>query len=317
MPLHDVAFVCERDENARPNPPMRLLILCLHLVIFNAGLAAPAAAPVNWQSAERAKILAGVSAIPKLGAPGPVAIWGPDAFPVIAAGESGKPETALAAAAGFGKGRILIFGHNSYLDPGNGNEASVGALLVNSVKWMSTKQKPRVGTNDTKSAAFLESKGFPAKKIAGALDKKALHDFDVIIANVQSVTDDGDGEAVMEFVKGGGGLIAGMTGWAFEQTSGGKRLNSGHGLNKALMAAGLAFTDASGFGGKEKEFSSRNDLPPLMNAQLALDAMLAQEKGGAKLSAQDFEQGGSAIQLALSAQAEVGKLERWMPKGLN
>ena len=282
---------------------MRLLILCLPLVVFHAASAAPAAVPANWQSAERAKILARVSAIPKLGAPGPVAIWGPYAFPVITAGESGKPETALAAAAGFGKGRIVVFGHNSYLDPGNGNEASVGALLVNSVKWMSTKQKPRIGSNDAKSVAFLETKGFTAEKIAGVPEQKNIRDFDVLVLNAQSLTGDAEGEIVLDFVKNGGGLIAGMTGWAFEQTSGGKRLNSGHGLNKALMAAGVAFTDASGFGGKEKEFSPRNDLPPMMNAQVALDAMLAQQKGGAALSAQDFAQGGSAIQLALSAQA--------------
>ena len=152
--------------------PMRLLILCLHPVVFHVASAATAPALANWQSTERTKILAGVSAIPKLGAPGPVAIWGPYAFPVIAAGESGKPETALVAASGFGKGRILIFGHNSYLDPGNGNEASVGALLVNSVKWMSTKQKPRVGVHGANAATFLESKGFLAKKIAGALTRK-------------------------------------------------------------------------------------------------------------------------------------------------
>ena len=282
---------------------MRLLVSCISLMLLRASFAAPAAAPVNWQSAERVKILAGVTAIPKLGAPGPVAIWGPHAFPVIAAGDAGKPETALAGATGFGKGRIVIFGHNSYLDPGSGNEAGVGALLVNSVKWMSAKQKPRIGTNDGKSAAFFESKGFAAKKIAGTPDKKSIHDFDVLVLNVQSLAGDAEGEAVLDFVKNGGGLIAGMTGWAFEQTSGGKRLNSGHGLNKALMAAGIAFTDASGFGGKEKEFSPRNDLPAVMNAQVALDAMLASQKGGAALSPQDFAQGGSAIQLALSAQA--------------
>ena len=137
--------------------PMRLLILCLHLVVVNAAFAAPAAAPVNWQSPERAKLLAGVAAIPKLGAPGPVAIWGPLAFPVLASGdgEGGKAQTALVAAAGFGKGRVVLFGHNSYLEPDGGNDASVGALLVNSVKWVTQKQKPRVGTNDAKTAAFL------------------------------------------------------------------------------------------------------------------------------------------------------------------
>ena len=198
---------------------MRLVLSCISLMLLHASLAAPVPAPVNWQSAERVKILAGVTAIPKLGAPGPVAIWGPYAFPVIAAGESGKPETALAAAAGFGKGRIVIFGHNSYLDGSGGNEASVGALLVNSVKWMSAKQKPRIGTNDGKSTAFFESKGFAAKKIAGTPDKKSIHDFDVLVLNVQSVTDDATGEAVLDFVKNGGGLIAGMTGCACTERS--------------------------------------------------------------------------------------------------
>ena len=282
--------------------PMRLLILCLHLVVVHNAFAAPAAAPVNWQSAERAKLLAGVAAVPKLGAPGPVAIWGALAFPVLAAGDGGKAETALVAAAGFGKGRIVLFGHNSYLAADGGNEASVGALLVNSVKWGTQKQKPRVGTNEAKSAAFLGSQKFDVKKIAGSPDKKAIHDFDVLVLNAQSVTSEADGQAVLDFVKNGGGLIAGMTGWAFEQTSGGKRLNTGHGLNAALVAAGISFTDASGFGGKEKDFSPRTDLSPMMNAQAALDAMMRSQKGGAALTPEEFTQGSSAIQLALSAQ---------------
>ncbi|MEO6788942.1 MAG: M60 family metallopeptidase, partial [Chthoniobacteraceae bacterium] len=285
-----------------PSFPMRLLILCLHVVILNAAFAAPAAAPVNWQSAERAKLLAGVSAIPKLGAPGPVAIWGPLAFPVLAAGESGKAETALVAAAGFGKGRIVLFGHNSYLEPSGGNEASVGALLVNSVKWSTQKQRPRIGTNDSKTAAFLGAQKFDVKKLAGAPEKKNIRDFDVLVLNAQSITGDAEGQAVLDFVKNGGGLVAGMTGWAFVQTSGGKRLNTGHGLNTALLAAGVAFTDASGVGGKEKEFSPRADLPAMMNAQAALDAMMRSQKGGAILAPEEFAQGSSAIQLALSAQ---------------
>jgi hypothetical protein len=68
-------------------------------------------APANWQSGLRAKLLDGVKSIPKAGAPGPVAIFGQFAFPVIAANADGKSELALAAAAGYGKGRALIFGH--------------------------------------------------------------------------------------------------------------------------------------------------------------------------------------------------------------
>jgi hypothetical protein len=278
-----------------------LAAVSLSLVLLHVSFGAPATAPVNWQSAERAKLLAGVSALPKLGAPGPIALWGSSAFPVVATGgEDGKAETALAGAAGFEKGRIVLFGHNSYLAPDAGNDASVGALLLNAVKWSTQKQKPRIGTNDTKSAAYLAAKGFAVKKLAGGPEKKALHDFDVLVLNAQSITAEAEGRDVLDFVKNGGGLVAGMTGWAFESTSGGKRLNTANTLNVALAAAGIAFTEAGV--GKARDFSPRTDLPSLMNAQLALDAMLRSQKGGAALTPDEFAQGSSAIQIALAAQ---------------
>jgi hypothetical protein len=219
---------------------------------------------------------------------------------IATGGEEGKAETALVAAAGFEKGRIVLFGHNSYLEPDNANGASVGALLVNAVKWGTQKQKPRVGTNDAKSAAFLATKGFDVKKLTGTPEKRNIHDFDVLVLNAQGLTGEAEGRDLLDFVKNGGGVIAGMTGWAFDQTSGGKRLNSGNTFNVALAAAGIAFTEAGI--GKDKEFAPRPELPPLMNAQLALDAMLRAQKGGSPLSAEEFAQGGSAIRLALGAQ---------------
>ncbi len=260
-------------------------------------------APPNWQSAERAKILQGVSSIPKVGAPGPVAIWGNLAFPVLAAADGDKAELALAAAAGYGKGRALIFGHNSYLDGGNTSSGSLGTLLVNSVNWVGNKEKPRVGVMGTNLAEFLTSKGFKAEKMDGELNKKTLNDYDVVIVNAQRITDEEQGAAVLEFIKGGGGFIGGMTGWAFEQTSGGKTLSAAHGLNKALMSVGIAFTDSSGFGGAQfREFESRTDLPRMMNAFEAITAIKKQREGGTALTPDEINQGANAIQVALAAQ---------------
>ena len=262
-----------------------------------------AQSPANWQNAEREKLLTGVGSVPKLGSPGPVAIWGNFAFPVLAAAEGGKSEMALAAAAGFGKGRVLIFGHNSYIDGGNAGSGGVGTLLVNAVKWVSGKEKPRIGVHGTNLVAFLDSRGFRSKKVAGSLDKKSLNDFDVVIANVQGITSDEEGQAVQDFIKGGGGFIAGMTGWAFEQTSGGQTLSAAHGLNKALLPAGVAFTDSSGFGNAQlREFASRTDLSRYMNAYEAITAIMKQRQGGPALTAEDINQGANAIQIALAAQ---------------
>ena len=41
--------------------------------------------PPALVNAERAKILEGVKSVPKLGAPGPVGIWGQIAFPILSA----------------------------------------------------------------------------------------------------------------------------------------------------------------------------------------------------------------------------------------
>ena len=278
---------------------MKFLPLALLLVTSSA----LAQAPANWQNAEREKLLAGVTSVPKLGAPGPVAIWGNFAFPVLAAAEGGKAEMALAAAAGFGKGRVVIFGHNSYIDGGNVGSGGAGTLLVNCVKWVSGKGKPRIGLHGTKLTGFLEGKGLRAKTFTGKLEKKNLNDYDVVICNAQGITSDDEGQAVQEFVKAGGGFIAGMTGWAFEQTSGGKTLNVAHGLNKALMPIGIAFTDSGGFGNAQlREFEARTDLSKFMNAFEAITAIMKQRQGGPALSPDDINQGASAIQIALAAQ---------------
>ncbi|WP_050024761.1 hypothetical protein [Verrucomicrobium sp. BvORR034] len=234
---------------------------------------APAATPGEWQNAERAKILSGVSSIPRLGAPGPVAIWGNLAFPVISAAESGKPELALAAAAGYGKGRLMIFGHNSYLSAEDAGDGGMGTLLLNAVRWVGNKEKPRIGVKGTNLIAYLDKKGFRAEKMEGPLEKKSLNDYDVVILNAQGITDPAEGQAALEYIKGGGGIIAAMTGWAFEQTSGGKALSIAHGFNNAIMPTGLAFTDSGGFDAAViRQFTARTEQPRMMNAFDAITA---------------------------------------------
>ncbi|HEY1084606.1 MAG TPA: M60 family metallopeptidase, partial [Prosthecobacter sp.] len=121
------------------------------------------------------------------------------------------------------------------------------------------------------------------------------------VLNAQSLTDTEQGARVLEWVKNGGGLIAGMTGWAFSQISGGKDLATSHGLNQALMAAGVAFTDMSAFD-QVRAFEGRADLPRLMNASEAVAAIKKQSSGGASLSPADMKQAANAIQVALAAQ---------------
>ena len=232
--------------------------------------------PPALVNAERSKILEGVKSVPKSGAPGPIGIWGQIAFPILSAPDKDGVEIAVAAAAAYQKGRFILFGHNSFLAGGEGGDH--GKLMENCVKWVGNKEKPRVGLKGVTALNFYKQRGFNAETFA-SVDKKNLSDYDVVIINLQSVTGPEEGEALADYIKGGGGLIGGMTGWAFGQTSGGKDLALAHGVNQALMPAGIAFTDMSAFD-QLRSFEARAELSEFMNASAAISAIKKQRDGG-------------------------------------
>lgn len=274
---------------------MKSTILLALLCLGNALHAQMPAAMVN---AERAKILEGVKNVPKAGAPGPIGIWGTMAFPILSAPDKDGVEIAVAAAAGYAKGRVILFGHNSYLNGGAGGDHA--KLIENCVKWAGNKAKPRVGLKGVNAVDFFKKGGFNAESF-DKVEKKNLGDFDVVIINIQGVTSAEEGAALAEFIKGGGGFIGGMTGWAYGQTSGGKDLAVSHGVNQALMPVGVAITDMSAFD-QLRGFDARVELPAMMNAAEAIAAIKKQREGGPALDAAQMKQGMNAIQIAMAAQ---------------
>lgn len=248
---------------------------------------------------ERAKVLEGVESVPKIGSPGPVAIWGQLAFPILGAADRQGNEQAVAAVAGYGKGRVVLFGQNGYLSGGGGGDHA--KLLENVVRWSSGgKTKPRVGTWKMDEHEVLERAGFEVE-VVKELGKAGLGKVDVVVMNAQGVTDEAAGAAVVEWVKAGGGLVAGMTGWAFEQTSGGKELAIAHGLNRALQPAGIGFTEISGFD-RVQSFVARVELPRLMNASEGIGLMKRATGEQGVLNEMEVRQASNAIQIALAAQ---------------
>ncbi|HEY1082552.1 MAG TPA: hypothetical protein VGE29_09840, partial [Prosthecobacter sp.] len=139
---------------------MHLRLLC-PLLAFCITLPVSAQIPPELVKAERTKLLAEVSSVPKTGAPGPVAIWGNMAFPLLAAADGREAnELAVAAAAGYGKGRIILFGHNSYLDGAAGGDHA--KLLQNCIRWAGNREKPKTGLRGIGSSAFFDQAGLSA-----------------------------------------------------------------------------------------------------------------------------------------------------------
>lgn len=269
-------------------------------LFFLCTLVASAQMPQAMVNAERAKILEGVKSVPKAGTPGPIGIWGNIAFPILSAATgTDANEMAVAAAAAYGKGRIILFGQNAYLNGGAGGDS--GKLLTNCLRWVGNKEKPRLCVKGVQQAAFFEQQGFKTEKLDGPIDKGSLNGCDVLVLNAQNVTDPEEGAVLIEWIKNGGGLVAGMTGWAYGQTSGGKDLATTHGINQALLPAGVGFTDMSSFD-QLPAFQARVELSRFMNASDAINSIKAQRTGGPALTPEETKQGTSAIQIALAAQ---------------
>ncbi len=265
-------------------------------------MAAPGLSPAQSTAlaAERAKLIEGVKTLPRLGAPGAVAVYGALAFPV-ATTASGADADVVAAGGTMGKGRAVIFGHTGYLDGGSGS-GDLDRLLLNAVRWCSGKEKPRIGIKGAKTGALLDQHGLRHESLS-RLEKSALSGFDVIIASVQGLTDEAEAAALTSYIEGGGGFIGAITGWAFAQTSGGKDFTTAFLGNRALAGAGMAWTD-NGIG--EGTLEVRSEGPPLLHALTAI-AALTPKAGAPAPAPETLEQAAKTIQSALSCMPEANK----------
>lgn len=289
--------------------------------------AAPRAAPAPPTAAidaARTALLEGVSVAPRLGQQGPVAIYGAAAFPLLTVPDE-KNTQAVAAAGMSAKGRAVIFGHTGYIDSASQADGDLGRLMVNAVKWCGGKAKPRIGMSGGKLGPFLEQHGFRAEEISGPLKKSNLGDYDVVVLSLGRFNDDAEAEALRQYLDGGGGVIAAMTGWAFGQLNQGRQLYEANRANYALAGAGLGFTDNSIFGGGSN-LTAQKEPAPMLNAhsvvavyQKKFDAApaptLAERTArsmpaapaGAEPASEDLMQGSRSLALALEAMPPAAK----------
>lgn len=249
---------------------MRLLaaIVCA-LVALNA----PLAAGDHAKDVER--LLEGVQVMPPAGYPGWIAIVGADAFPVVV-GREGDYDHAVVAAADYGGGRIVLFGHNGYAAPGSWDGGDGWKLLENCIRWATRNErtKPRVGVwNNAPMAEALVKHGLQGESFGdfARLDKGLK--FDALLFSPWDFAPE-HAEKLAKFVKGGGAILCGETGWGWSQYNGAM---TGNGGNKLFGPMGLVFSDGIAHGRGDNGFRILRDPSPWLNAQTALDALIAKE----------------------------------------
>ncbi len=258
------------------------------------------AAPASVET-DRAALLAGVGEITADGAPGPLCVFGPEAFPIVAGRGSKSALLPVAAAARWEKGRVVAFGHGGFLSAVKESGDS-GRMLLNAVRWAAGEvaANAKVGVlRNRELAGFLQSSGIEAELLEGDRWSARLDAFRVLVADSHLLGAEAESTAVARHVRAGGGLITAGLGWGWQQLNPKKELVADHPGNRLLAPAGIVWGDGTiektGAAGYRAE---PGDLA-LLNASVALDALLAHAAQKAPLTPARLAQTSATLSAAM------------------
>jgi hypothetical protein len=267
---------------------MKPISLCLIAAALSLGLFAPAAAA---RPDDLKALLKGVREVAAPGWPGMLCVFGDDAFTVIAGNSNGPIQQSAVAASRLEKGRIVALGHSSFLMKGELAVGQTSRLMLNSVRWLSGKDKPRVAVHSPPDMIrFLKRNGITATAIGGPNWTKKLKGFDVLVTNAASAYSREEAAAVAGFIRKGGGYLGAECAWGWLQLNPGKSLTGEFGSNHIVAPAGLVWTGGGLARTSRLGFAAGLKPSPLIHAGRALDAVEAHRRGGNQLNKQQLSQ---------------------------
>ncbi len=274
-------------------PMLRTRYLCILPVLLITPLAG--AAPGDLDA-----LLAGVNSIAAPGVPGPLAVFGPDAFPVIVGKSGGSTSAAVVAATRLGKGRVTVFGHDGYLARETLAIADTDKLFSNAILWTagSGKPRPRIGIlHNARLADHLRKSDCDTVSLETRNWPDSLPTLDLVIAN-SAQFHDSQLPAIRRFIENGGGLIAGSLGWGWSQLNPGKSLLTDHPGNCLLAPAGLVWADGTLDRTAKDGYDSTARPSPLIHAARAVTELATAATGKATLPSDSLAQAGASVTLA-------------------
>ncbi len=294
MPRSDHPRLKGSGHRARPlmssnnRPPWAVGLLLASLLL----LATASAEPARADAADLNLILDGVSEIAAPGVPGPLCVFGPDAFPLVVGGASGGTVEPVAAAGRLGSGRVAALGHGGYTGKGTLDAADTGRLMDNLIRWAAAGAgSPRVGVyQDANLVQTLVERGFDARAVS--LDE--VDSVEVLFApswnNPQAEI-----EALQAWVRAGGGLITASTGWGWQQLHADRDILTDFGGNRLLAPAGIAWADAYLSTTSAAGYDASSPPPALTHAAIATERLVEESAGGTALSDAERNQASTTL----------------------
>ncbi len=223
---------------------------------------------------------AGVSEIAAPGVPGPLCVYGPEAF-VVAVGDVGGLRAPAAAAGRWEAGRVVALGHGGYFGAGSLDVADTGRFIANALGWAAGKERTdaslRIGVvGAPELSTWLEAQGMDVAEATLSVDGMAGRD--VIAVGMWNQSAD-ELDALATFVRSGGGLVTASTGWGWAQLHPDQQIITDYSGNRLLASVGIQwpYDWLSRTGPNGYTIDGAPD--PLVHAGLALDAVEAQAAG--------------------------------------
>lgn len=255
------------------------------------------AAPVQTPpatAAVRETLTTGVTAIASAGVPGPLAVWGDAAWPIVIGRHDGGTSLPVVVAAQWPGpaaealpvsrgGRILAFGHGGMVGSDALKHEGTARLITNAVPWLMRsrldRRANRIGVDDNAAMVeLLKGAGFPAEAMPKAWPDD-ISSFDLIFVDAHDVNAKRR-EQLRPYLAGGGGLITGGLGWGWLQLNDGKTIHQ-HPGNLLLREAGIAWCDGTLDARDDKTFAV-GAVPETLHAAAAMKSLQAAAEKGLK-----------------------------------
>ena len=198
-------------------------------------------------------LLDGVTEIGSSGVPGPLCVYGSEAFPVIVgrvrsygsrtSQVSSIVHAPLVAAGRWQAGRIVALGHDGYFVRATLESLDTGPLIMNALDWAAGGEppSPRIGVvGAAELHMWLKEGGHDVVKVS--LTPNSLETVDVVAVVMwnQSMQEI---EALSAFVRGGGGLVTAATGWGWAKLYPDLDLINDYAGNRLLTPVGIQWAN--------------------------------------------------------------------------
>jgi len=269
----------------------------------------------GFKSDELAILHADVHAIGRSGVPGPVSVFGPEAFAVVAGAATGDVHEAVIAATHVGQGRVVAIGHAGILSREQLQRVDTAQFVFNAIRWTSgnpqrSVRHVRVGTLQSDAVAdMLETELVSVTR----LDRRDWHEhlksFDVIVLDANHYQQPLQRAMLEHYLRAGGGMMTTSLGWGWMQLNPTLNLTEDHPGNQLLAKYGLMWVDGYlGATGPDNTYVVESP-KPLIHVQHAMNAIAAHALGDEMLDRAEVDQ---ASHVLLSAVRSVPEDDQFL-----